>query len=67
MMHFLSLTIAQRLPTALCPAAVVTTPSIARSFANGMEYFNTFGGNPVAGTSCCSVSDAGRDRDVRAG
>jgi 4-aminobutyrate aminotransferase-like enzyme/Ser/Thr protein kinase RdoA (MazF antagonist) len=29
-------------------AAVVTTPDIAASFANGMEYFNTFGGNPVS-------------------
>jgi 4-aminobutyrate aminotransferase-like enzyme/Ser/Thr protein kinase RdoA (MazF antagonist) len=29
-------------------AAVVATPEIARSFANGMEYFNTFGGNPVS-------------------
>ena len=29
-------------------AAVVTTEPIARSFANGMEYFNTFGGNPVS-------------------
>jgi 4-aminobutyrate aminotransferase-like enzyme/Ser/Thr protein kinase RdoA (MazF antagonist) len=28
--------------------AVVTRPEIARSFANGMEYFNTFGGNPVS-------------------
>jgi len=28
--------------------AVVTTPAIAESFANGMEYFNTFGGNPVS-------------------
>jgi 4-aminobutyrate aminotransferase-like enzyme len=28
--------------------AVVTTPEIAVSFANGMEYFNTFGGNPVS-------------------
>jgi 4-aminobutyrate aminotransferase-like enzyme len=28
--------------------AVVTTPEIARSFANGMEYFSTFGGNPVS-------------------
>jgi 4-aminobutyrate aminotransferase-like enzyme len=27
---------------------VVTTPEIAESFANGMEYFNTFGGNPVS-------------------
>ena len=29
-------------------AAVVTTRQIAGSFANGMEYFNTFGGNPVS-------------------
>ncbi|UCE64278.1 MAG: aminotransferase class III-fold pyridoxal phosphate-dependent enzyme, partial [Nitrospirota bacterium] len=28
--------------------AVVTTPEIAESFSNGMEYFNTFGGNPVS-------------------
>ncbi|MCC6724427.1 MAG: aminotransferase class III-fold pyridoxal phosphate-dependent enzyme, partial [Saprospiraceae bacterium] len=27
---------------------VVTTPAIAEAFANGMEYFNTFGGNPVS-------------------
>ena len=35
-------------------AAVVTTPEIAASFANGMEYFNTFGGNPVS----CAVGMA---------
>jgi 4-aminobutyrate aminotransferase-like enzyme/Ser/Thr protein kinase RdoA (MazF antagonist) len=28
--------------------AVVTTPEIAASFVTGMEYFNTFGGNPVS-------------------
>lgn len=28
--------------------AVITTPEIAGSFANGMEYFSTFGGNPVS-------------------
>jgi 4-aminobutyrate aminotransferase-like enzyme len=28
--------------------AVVTTPEIAASFHNGIEYFNTFGGNPVS-------------------
>ena len=28
--------------------AVVTTPEIARAFVTGMEYFNTFGGNPVS-------------------
>jgi 4-aminobutyrate aminotransferase-like enzyme len=29
-------------------AAVVTTEKIADAFANGMEYFNTYGGNPVS-------------------
>jgi 4-aminobutyrate aminotransferase-like enzyme/Ser/Thr protein kinase RdoA (MazF antagonist) len=29
-------------------AAVITTPEIVRSFDNGMEFFSTFGGNPVA-------------------
>ena len=29
-------------------AAVVCTREIAEAFANGMEYFNTFGGNPVS-------------------
>lgn len=28
--------------------AVVTTPEVAASFVTGMEYFNTFGGNPVS-------------------
>jgi 4-aminobutyrate aminotransferase-like enzyme/Ser/Thr protein kinase RdoA (MazF antagonist) len=35
-------------------AAVATTRAIADSFANGMEYFNTFGGNPVS----CGVGTA---------
>ncbi len=34
--------------------AVVTTPEIAASFDNGMEYFATFGGSPVA----CAVGMA---------
>lgn len=29
-------------------AAVVCTQEVAEAFANGMEYFNTFGGNPVS-------------------
>ncbi|QUS54246.1 aminotransferase class III-fold pyridoxal phosphate-dependent enzyme [Pseudovibrio brasiliensis] len=29
-------------------AALVTTREVAKSFNNGMEYFNTFGGNPVS-------------------
>ena len=35
-------------------AAVVTTEKIANSFNNGMEYFNSFGGNPVS----CAVGNA---------
>ena len=35
-------------------AAVVTTREIAASFDNGMEYFNSFGGNPVS----CAVGHA---------
>ncbi|HEU5090705.1 MAG TPA: aminotransferase class III-fold pyridoxal phosphate-dependent enzyme, partial [Roseiflexaceae bacterium] len=34
--------------------AVVTTPAIAAAFDNGMEYFNTYGGNPVS----CVVGQA---------
>jgi 4-aminobutyrate aminotransferase-like enzyme/Ser/Thr protein kinase RdoA (MazF antagonist) len=29
-------------------AAVACTQAVAENFANGMEYFNTFGGNPVS-------------------
>jgi 4-aminobutyrate aminotransferase-like enzyme/Ser/Thr protein kinase RdoA (MazF antagonist) len=35
-------------------AAVVCTPAVANAFANGMEYFNTFGGNPVS----CAIGEA---------
>jgi 4-aminobutyrate aminotransferase-like enzyme len=37
--------------------AVVTTPEIAASFNNGMEYFNTFGGNPVSCAAGIAVLD----------
>jgi 4-aminobutyrate aminotransferase-like enzyme/Ser/Thr protein kinase RdoA (MazF antagonist) len=37
--------------------AVITTPEIAASFANGMEYFNTFGGNPVSCAAGLAVLD----------
>lgn len=37
--------------------AVVTTPEIARSFDNGMEFFSTFGGNPVACAAGLAVLD----------
>ncbi|HLF07066.1 MAG TPA: aminotransferase class III-fold pyridoxal phosphate-dependent enzyme, partial [Thermoplasmata archaeon] len=44
-------------------AAVVTTDEIAASFANGMEYFNTYGGNPVSCAAALAVLDAmERDR-----
>ena len=35
-------------------AAVITTKEIAKVFNNGMEYFNSFGGNPVS----CAVGNA---------
>ena len=35
-------------------AAVVCTREVADKFANGMEYFNTFGGNPVS----CAIGKA---------
>ena len=36
-------------------AAVITTPDIADVFNNGMEYFNSFGGNPVSCAIAMSV------------
>jgi 4-aminobutyrate aminotransferase-like enzyme len=47
-------------------AAVVTTPEIAASFANGMEYFNTFGGNPVACAIGMAVLDVIADEGLQA-
>lgn len=35
-------------------AAVICTEAVADKFANGMEYFNTFGGNPVS----CAIATA---------
>ena len=53
-------------------AAVVTTPAIAAAFANGMEYFNTYGGNPVSCEIGLAVLDVIREerlqeRALRAG
>jgi 4-aminobutyrate aminotransferase-like enzyme/Ser/Thr protein kinase RdoA (MazF antagonist) len=45
--------------------AVVTTPEIAASFANGMEYFNSFGGNPVSCAIASSVLDVIADEDLQ--
>ena len=45
--------------------AVVTTREIADSFANGMEYFNTFGGNPVSCAAALAVLDVIRDEGLQ--
>jgi 4-aminobutyrate aminotransferase-like enzyme/Ser/Thr protein kinase RdoA (MazF antagonist) len=46
-------------------AAVVTTREIADSFAGGMEYFNTFGGNPVSCAIGLAVLDVVRDQGLQ--
>jgi 4-aminobutyrate aminotransferase-like enzyme/Ser/Thr protein kinase RdoA (MazF antagonist) len=46
-------------------AAVVTTKEIAASFANGMEFFSTFGGNPVACAAGLAVLDVLRDEALQ--
>lgn len=46
--------------------AVITTPEIAASFDNGMEYFNTFGGNPVSCAIGLAVLDVLHDEDLPA-
>jgi len=45
--------------------AVVTTPEIAASFVNGMEYFNTFGGNPVSCAIALAVLDVIADEKLQ--
>ena len=45
--------------------AVITTPEIASAFANGMEYFNTFGGNPVSCAVGLAVLDVIRDEELQ--
>lgn len=47
-------------------AAVVTTPGIAASFNNGMEYFNTFGGNPVSCAIGLAVLDVIAEEQLQA-
>ncbi len=46
-------------------AAVVTTPAIAQAFATGMEYFNTFGGNPVSCAAGLAVLDVIEDEGLQ--
>jgi 4-aminobutyrate aminotransferase-like enzyme/Ser/Thr protein kinase RdoA (MazF antagonist) len=46
-------------------ATVVTTPEIAASFANGMEFFSTFGGNPVACAAGLAVLDVLEEENLQ--
>lgn len=47
-------------------AAVVTTAEISKSFANGLEYFNTFGGNPVCAAAGLAVMDVIESEELQA-
>jgi len=46
-------------------AAVVTTPEIASSFDTGMEYFSTYGGNPVSCAVGLAVLDVIREERLQ--
>jgi 4-aminobutyrate aminotransferase-like enzyme/Ser/Thr protein kinase RdoA (MazF antagonist) len=46
-------------------AAVVTTEEIAQSFDNGMEFFSTFGGNPVSCAAGLAVLDVLQRDDLQ--
>jgi 4-aminobutyrate aminotransferase-like enzyme len=46
-------------------AAVVTTTEIAASFNNGMEFFSTFGGNPVACAAGLAVLDVLQEENLQ--
>ncbi|SEC94554.1 4-aminobutyrate aminotransferase [Tenacibaculum sp. MAR_2009_124] len=46
-------------------AAVACTQEVANNFANGMEYFNTFGGNPVSCAIGASVLKVVREEKLQ--
>jgi 4-aminobutyrate aminotransferase-like enzyme/Ser/Thr protein kinase RdoA (MazF antagonist)/murein DD-endopeptidase MepM/ murein hydrolase activator NlpD len=46
-------------------SAVVTTSEIAAAFASGMEFFSTFGGNPVSCAAGLAVLDILRDEHLQ--
>lgn len=46
-------------------AAVVVTEKIADAFNNGLEYFNTFGGNPVSMVTGLTVLDVIQDEEMQ--
>lgn len=47
-------------------SAVVMTPELAHKFLNGMEYFNTYGGNPVAAVAGLAVLRVIREEKLQA-
>ncbi len=46
-------------------AAVVLTEEVATAFNNGMEYFNTYGGNPVSMETGIAVMEVIRDEELQ--
>ncbi len=47
-------------------AAVITTEELADSFANGMEFFSSFGGNPVSCTVAMEVLNIIKEEELQA-
>ena len=46
-------------------AAVIVTEEIAEAFNNGLEYFNTFGGNPVSMATGLAVLDVIQEEEMQ--
>lgn len=46
--------------------AVITTPEVARSFANGMEFFSTFGGSTAACAAALATLDVVEEEGLQA-